>query len=466
MVAERAGAPRRGAPTASRTTQADWEGFELLPQLLEMRPLRFAYAGGLVASILTGYKLLSLRRGRLSQEEYQDRLSSYHTRSARQIYDGVVRLEGLMIKIGQTIGSRPDTFPEEYVRVLSRLQDQVPPRSWQSMRPHIERQLGRPIEDVFLEFNTEPVAAASLAQVYKARLKDGRQVAVKVVYPNIERLVDTDLKLLRAVIWLESRLLYSFPLEPAFQELAANIPLEVDMLHEACSMERIASLLADRPEIVIPSVVWEYTSDRVLTMEYIDGIKVTDLERGVREGLDIKKLSRLVVEVYVELMLKHGHFHADPHPGNLFALPSDRLAIVDFGLTKRLSPQFLTAFKKMIRCIFTHDDEGVVEAMEEAGFRLKQGGGDGFRATAEFFRSMTNPSTYRNRELMDAANEAWVKGLKPNPMMEMPGEIILPMRVFGLILGLGFTTGLEVDVARIVLQYATEPSTEEALATG
>jgi ubiquinone biosynthesis protein len=266
------------------------------------------------------------------------------------------------------------------------------------------------------------------------------------------------------VIWLESRLLYSFPLEPAFQELAANIPLEVDMVHEARSMEAIARLLAHRSEIVIPRVIWAHTSERVLTMEYIDGIKVTDLERGLREGLEIKKLSRLCVEAYVELMLKHGHFHADPHPGNLFALPGDRLAIVDFGLTKRLSPQFLTAFKKMIRCIFTHDDDGVVEAMEEAGFRLKEGGGEGFRATAQFFRSMTDPATYRHRELMDAANEAWVKGLKSNPMVEMPGEIILPMRVFGLILGLGFTTGLEVDVARIVLKYATEPSTEGAVA--
>jgi len=466
MVAERISAPQRSLSAAWRAAQAEWEGSELLPQLLEVRPLRFAYAGGLVASILAGYKLLSLRRGRLSPEECAERLSAYHTRSARQIYDAVLRLQGLMIKIGQTIGSRPDTFPEEYVRVLSKLQDQVPPRSWQSMRPHIERQLGAPIEEIFAEFDTRPVAAASLAQVYKARLKGGRQVAVKVVYPNIERLVDTDLKLLRAVIWLESRLLYSFPLEPAFQELAANIPLEVDMRHEARSMEAIASLLAHRPEIVIPGVIWEHTSDRVLTMEYIDGIKVTDLERGVSEGLDIKKLSRVCVEVYVELMLKHGHFHADPHPGNLFALPGDRLAIVDFGLTKRLSPRFLTAFKKMIRCIFTHDDEGVVEAMEEAGFRLKRDGGEGFRATAQFFRSMTDPATYRNRELMDAANEAWVKGLKPNPMVEMPGEIILPMRVFGLILGLGFTTGLEVDVARIVLRYATEPSTEAALAAG
>jgi len=466
MTAERVPLPQRSVSAVWRAAQAEWDGSELLPQLLEARPLRFAYAGGLVASILAGYKLLSLRRGRLSQEEYAEKLSAYHTRSAQQIYDAVLRLQGLMIKIGQTIGSRPDTFPEEYVRVLSRLQDQVPPRSWQSMRPHIEQQLRAPIEEIFAEFDTEPVAAASLAQVYKACLKDGRQVAVKVVYPNIERLVDTDLKLLRAVIWLESRLLYSFPLEPAFQELAANIPLEVDMVHEARSMEAIAALLAHRPEIVIPAVVWERTSDRVLTMEYVEGIKVTDLERGIKEGLDIKKLSRLVVEVYVELMLKHGHFHADPHPGNLFALPGDRLAIVDFGLTKRLSPRFLTAFKKMIRCIFTHDDEGVVEAMEEAGFRLKQGGGEGFRATAQFFRSMTDPATYRNRELMDAANEAWLRGLKPNPMVEMPGEIILPMRVFGLILGLGFTTGLEVDVARIVLRYATEPSTEAALAAG
>src|SRR5437867_13083574 len=111
-------------------------------------------------------------------------------------------------------------------------------------------------------------------------------------------------------------------------------------------------------------------------------------------------LSRLVAEGYVELMMEPGHFHAGPQPGSLFALPGDRLAIVDFGLTKRLSPGFLMAFKKMIRCIFTHDDEGVVAAMEEAGFRLKQGGGEGFRATAEFFRSMTDPATYRNRGLM------------------------------------------------------------------
>ncbi len=437
----------------------------VLPSLREMRLARFSYAGALIAGILTGYKLLSLRRGRMSEEEYRRQLSAHHTRSAKQIYHGVLRLQGLMIKIGQTLGSRPDTFPEEYVRVLSRLQDQVPPRSWRKMRPHIERQLGARIEDVFADFERKPVAAASLAQVYKARLKDGRLVAVKVVYPNIGRLVSTDLKVLRVIIWLESRF-FAFPLEPVFRELAENIPHEVDMLREARSMEAIASLIAYRPNIVIPGVVWEHTSERVLVMDYIDGVKVTDLERAAEAGIDKVKLSQLAVDVYIELMLRHGHFHADPHPGNLFALAGDRLAIVDFGLTKKFSPQFLAAFKAMIRCIFSGDDEGVVVAMKAAGFQLKQGGGEGFRATGAYFRAMVDPATYKNRELMDAASDAWLKALKPNPMVEMPGEIVLAMRVFGLILGLGYTTGLEVDVSSIVLHYAGAPSSVVTEAAG
>ncbi len=431
----------------------------------EMRLTRFGYAAAVIARVMAGYKLLARRRQRMTEEEYELALSEHHLRSAEQIYEGAVRLQGLMIKIGQTIGSRPDQFPPEYVRVLSRLQDQVPPRSWNVMRPHIERQLGARIEEVFAEFDRTPVAAASLAQVYKARLKDGQRVAVKVVYPNIGKLVKTDLWILRGLIWIESRF-YAFPLEPAFRELAENIPLEVDMIQEARNMEAIAALLSYRPEIVIPKVIWEHTTERVLTMEYIDGIKVTDLEEVARAGLDQKKLSRLTVEVYVEMMLRHGHVHADPHPGNLFVLPGDKLAIIDFGLTKKFTPEFHSAFKTMIAAMFRNDPQGVVRGMEAAGFRVKEGGGEVFLATAEYFRAMTDPNTYKDRKLMDAAAEAWLRALKPNPMVDMPGDIVLPMRVFSLILGLGFTTGLEVDVARIVLEYASEPAAEAASAGG
>ncbi len=418
---------------------------------------RFAYAGAVVARVLGGYRMLAWRRRNMSDEEYEQELRAHHERSAQQIYDGVVRLQGLMIKIGQTIGSRPDTFPHEYVSILSRLQDNVPPRSWRVMRPHIERELGHPIADVFAEFDPAPVAAASLAQVYKARLHDGRQVAVKVVYPNIERLVRTDLAILKALIWIESKF-YAFPLEPAFRELSENIPLEVDMLNEARNMEAIAELLSYRPEIVIPKVIWEHTSKRLLTMDFIEGIKVIELDRIERAGIDTQKMSRLTVDVYVEMMLRHGHMHADPHPGNLFVLPGDRLAILDFGLVKKLEPQFHQAFKTMIAAMFSGDNIGVIKGMEAAGFRLKDIGGEAFVATAAYFRAMTDPATYKDRKLMGAANDAWLKALKANPMIDMPGEIVLPMRIFSLILGLGFTTGLEVDVSEIVLKYACEPT--------
>jgi len=426
-----------------------------------MRPYRFVYAGSVSARILARYKWLSLRRSRMSDEEYAARLSAAHQRGARQVYNGVIHLKGLMIKIGQTIGSRADIFPEEYVRVLSRLQDQVPPRPFRIMRPHIERQLGARIEDIYAEFDPKPVAAASLAQVYKARLKDGRDVAVKVVYPDSDRLVKTDLWILRALIWLESRF-NSYPLEPVYNELAANVPLEVDMRHEAQAMEEIASKLSHRDDVVIPGVIWERTSKRVLTMEYIEGIKISETARITEAGLDGNRLFVLVAEVYLEQLLSLGHFHADPHPGNIFALPGNRIGLLDFGLTKQLTPDFKEAFKLTTRSMFNGDNEGFVEGMKLSGFKLKHDSNDSYVASAEFFRGMADPNTYKDKELVHALNDAWVDAFKKNPMVDMPGEMTLAMRVFFLLFGLGATVGSNIDlsqnvIAETALKYAGEP---------
>ncbi len=428
----------------------------MIPRFREIRLFRFAYAGAVVARILLGYKLLSLRKKGLPEDVYLQRLSAHHLRSARWIYSGVLRLQGLMIKIGQTLGSRSDFMPEEYVRVLSPLQDQVPPRPFRQMRPHIERELGARLKDVFAEFGAEPVAAASLAQVYRARLKDGRRVAVKVIYPDMERLVDTDLRILRALIWLETRF-YHFPMEPMYRELAANIPHEVDMIHEGQNMADIASQLSHRPEVVIPGLIREHTRKRVLTMEYIDGIKITDLRRVAEAGIDIDQLLQLVADVYCEQIMRHGHFQADPHPGNLFALPGNRLAILDFGLAKRFTPEFRVAFKAMARSIYSGDNDGLVEAMKAAGFMFKQEGADGFLALGEVLRASTDPSTYRNFELSNAVFDTWVRSMKQNPLVDMPGEDTLAMRVFGLLIALAFTAKVDVDFARTVLRYAEEP---------
>lgn len=434
----------------------------MIPGVRHNRLFRFTYAGATAARILAGYKLLALRRSRMSGAEYEERLRRHHLRSAERIYRGVLRLQGLMIKIGQTIGSRPDVFPEEYARVLSRLQDQVPPHPWKDIEPHIERQLGGPVESIFAEFNTQPVAAASLAQVYAARLKDGRRVAVKVVYPNIDRLVRTDLRILKTLIWLETRVQH-YPLDPVYRELSANVPLEVDMLHEAKAMEQIAATLERRDDVVIPGVIWEHTSKRVLTMDFIDGIKITDLPQLDAAGIDRNRMFEVVADVYLEQMMRHGHFQADPHPGNLFALPGNRLAILDFGLTKRFEPHFHEAFRLTTRSIFNGDNEGLVKGLKASGFKLKDDADEaGYLASGEFFRAMSDPNTYKDKELIQAVNDAWIETFKRNPMVEMPGEITLPMRVFGLLFGLGATVGQNIDVGqnlvpKIALMYSSDP---------
>jgi len=428
-----------------------------VPHLRDIGVVRLGYAGGMAARILLDYKALEMGQRRMSEDEYNRRLRRHHRQSARRIYRGTLRLQGLMIKIGQTLGSRPDLVPQEYVQILSRLQDSVPPRPFRRMRPHIEAQLGIPIEEAFAEFDTTPVAAASLAQVYRARLHDGRKVAVKVVYPNIKRLVRTDLWILKAILWLEARF-YSFPLEPVYRELAANIPKEVDMHHEAQNLEAIAAQLAHRPDVIIPSVVHEWTRHRLLTMEYIDGIKITDFEAIKAAGLDIHALLRTVGEVYMESMLRFGYFHADPHPGNLFALPGNKLALLDFGLVKQFTPGFHEAFVGLARAIYGDNPQDIVDGFKASGFVYKkEQDSEAALAMREAFRAFSSPETYRDRRLIDAVNDRLTAIEKKNPMVDMPGEIALAIRVMTLFLALAFTAGANVDFGELVLKYA-EPA--------
>lgn len=429
-------------------------------RLRELALFRFAYAAAVAVRVLGGYQLITLRhRLRLGVPDREAAVRRHHARSAGRVFDSVVRLQGLMIKIGQTIGSYPALFPPEYIRVLSALQDAVPPHAWTEMRPALEHALGQPLGRVFAEFDTEPVAAASLAQVYRARLKDGRVVAVKVLYPGIERLVRTDLRLLRLLLWLNGRYV-GYSLRPIYDELARNVPLEIDLVHEAQAMEQMTAQLRNEPRVVIPRVVREHTRRRVLVMEWIDGIKVTEVERLRAAGIDVQAVADLISDCYCRQMLVDGFFHADPHPGNLFALPGNRLAIVDFGLTKRLSPGFRLALAKVSRATYTGDAAGIVEGYRELGFAVRHGDGEEvFLATAETLRALTDPSMYAaGPEAMLALNRQWEQAVRKNPFIALPGDLTLVSRVLFLLTGVGVGMGAVPHVAEAVLRYTADTS--------
>ena len=426
-------------------------------RLLSVPAVRFAYVTALAIRVISGYKLIALRhRLGLGIRDRDAAIRAHHTRSAQRVLQGVFRLQGLLIKIGQTIGSNPTAIPLEYIAVLARLQDAVPPRPWEEMRPALERALGAPIEAVFTEFDRRPVAAASLAQAYRARLKDGRPVAVKVLYPGIERLVRSDLRVLKFVLWLDSQI-GGYPLEPVYEELAQNVPLEVYLVHEGRAMEAMAAQFRDDPTVVFPAVVWEHTSRRVLVMDWIEGIKITEVARIRDAGIDVQRISDLLLDCYARQMLVNGFFHADPHPGNLFALPGDRIAIIDFGLTKRLPPAFRLSLGKLLRAMITADLPLMVEAFAELGFAVKRGEDHAvFLATGEFFRRIADPRSYGTTpEAMIALNEQWARAVKANPFIAIPGDFTLVSRVFSLLTGVGTAMGSEPRVVEMVLRYTS-----------
>ena len=253
---------------------------------------------------------------------------------AREFRLGLERLGTTYIKLGQLLSSRPDLLPDVYIEELGKLVDEVPPVSFDDVRPVIEADVG---PDVFVEIDPEPLATASIAQIHRALLKDGRDVVVKVRRPGVERQVELDLELMRSTSALaenRSKTARLLQLSALADELETHLRGELDFVEEANNAEVIARHLEDFEEIVVPAVVRPYVTERVLVMERVDGEKVAaghGLERELAQ-----RLARSFFRAYVHQVTVHGIYHADPHRGNVLITPDGRLALLDFGLLGRL----------------------------------------------------------------------------------------------------------------------------------
>lgn len=410
----------------------------------------------LAAWVYLGYKAITVAEKRLKITDAAERRSRHHSKSAQRLYELAVTRQGLLIKFGQVVGSRPDLVPDEYVDVLSRLQDQVPARPFSVIKRRIERQLKRPLDDVFSEFSETPIAAASLAQVHRARLKDGREVAVKVQYPGIEDIVHNDLANIKFLLRILSKFERNLDFGPLIEEVSQNTPLELDFINEGHNAELIASNFADRDDVIVPRIVWEYSTRRVLVMEFLDGIKITDVAAMHREGIDTQAVSQLVTDVFCEQLYLHGMFHADPHPGNLFVRPGPKLVMLDFGMCRKLDDKFRLAYAKLVDAMFTGNPIELMQAFVELGVKAKKMGDPAmYLELSRSFTEVTRPGkAYADPDLVDEANQRLTKAIRANPIVEIPRELLLIGRVTGLLSGLGKHLDSEVDVQATILPYA------------
>ena len=279
--------------------------------------------------------VISLRWDKLTGKSAQN-----EKRRAIQLREILTELGPAYIKIGQALSTRPDLVAPTYLEELTQLQDQLPAFPNEIAYRFIEEELGLPPEQIYVELSPKPIAAASLGQVYKGRLKTGETVAVKVQRPDLWRRITLDIYIMRGLAKLVQNRVKRVRsnLVAITDELAARIFEEMNYLQEARNAEQFAEFYGHMSEIYVPSIYWQYTGRRVLTMEWITGTKLTNIKEVEAQGIDATHLVEVGVECSLRQLLEYGFFHADPHPGNLLAMPDGRLAYLDFGMMSNIKP--------------------------------------------------------------------------------------------------------------------------------
>lgn len=301
------------------------------------------------------------------------RLARVHQRNAQRLAGGFTGLGGIFIKMGQVLSVLGSFLPRPYTAALERLQDRVPPRPFSEIFERLTEALGEDTLAQFAEFEREPIAAASLAQVHRAVTRGGQRVAVKVLYPHIETLIRRDLAVLRAVLPVARRLVPMSKIERILDQLSAMIVRETDYAQERRNIERIRAIFAGRDDVIIPAVIDELTGASVLTMSFEEGIKITDFATLHEAAIDTDAVAKLLVECYFAMLLERRVFHADPHPGNFLVRPGPKLVILDFGAVEEVTEPLAEGMKTVVVGGLTRNADLVLAGLEKMGF-VAEGG--------------------------------------------------------------------------------------------
>ncbi|KAL5192450.1 Protein ACTIVITY OF BC1 COMPLEX KINASE 8, chloroplastic [Glycine soja] len=407
---------------------------------------------------------------------------------AKWLKENILRLGPTFIKIGQQFSTRVDILPQEYVDQLSELQDQVPPFPSETSVAIVEEELGAPLGDIFDQFDYEPIAAASLGQVHRATLK-GQEVVVKVQRPGLKDLFDIDLKNLRVIAE------YLQKIDPKsdgakrdwvaiYDECASVLYQEIDYTKEAANAELFASNFKNMDYVKVPTIYWDYTTPQILTMEYVPGIKINKIQALDQLGVDRKRLGRYAVESYLEQILSHGFFHADPHPGNIAVddVNGGRLIFYDFGMMGSISPNIREGLLETFYGVYEKDPDKVLQAMIQMGVLVPTGDMTAVRRTAQFFlNSFEERLAAQRREREEATTELGFKkplskeekikkkkqrlaaiagedllSIAADQPFRFPATFTFVVRAFSVLDGIGKGLDPRFDITEIAKPYALE----------
>jgi predicted unusual protein kinase regulating ubiquinone biosynthesis (AarF/ABC1/UbiB family) len=408
--------------------------------------------------ILISYRIAAIAKIFLSPDSHASSLGRLHKRNASLIREKAIEMKGVMIKVGQFLSSRIDFLPDEYIAELSQLQDQVPPHEYAGIRQRITDALGSPPEEIFASFDKEPIAAASLGQVHSARMKDGQRVAVKVQYPDIEKIIETDIRMFGLLIRIMRGRAGTINLRVLHEEFSKIVRAELDYLQEGKNAERFGENFKGDDRIVIPEVKWEYTTRKVLTLEFVGGIKITECDAVKSAGIDCRQVVNLLAETYSRMIFVHGFFHGDPHPGNIFVREGPTLVFVDFGMVQAIPNDVRRELRRFANAVVESDTAGILGAMERMGFIIE---GADYGLLTEVAQSLIDkyrdisPGDLKALTVEDISKEI-ENIIGVIRYIQIPNNFILLGRTVGILNGISFKLNPDVNIIEIGKPFIKE----------
>ena len=379
---------------------------------------------------------------------------------ADRLLTSLLTLGPTFIKLGQLLSTRPDVLPPEYIEVLSSLQDDVPPAPWEETKPVLEAEVG-PVDETFDEFDRDAISGASLGQVYRATY-EGESVAIKVRRPGVEALVEADL---RALKWLLPVLLRfigearRFSLENVAEEFDTTIRQEMDYERERRMLGEIRENFADNDRIRIPAAVDGLSGTRVLTMEYLGGVKINDVETLDERGIDRSELAESLQRIYLQMIIEDGVFHADPHPGNLSVMDDGAIIFYDFGMSGRVDAFFQEKIVDFYIAVANQDIDGILDAMVEMGTLSPTADREVMGNVMELAIADVRGEDleqYRVQQVIQQVEDT----IYEFPL-RLPRNFALIMRVATVVEGVCVTLDPEFDFISVATDYLTEQGYRE-----
>ena len=391
----------------------------------------------------------------------EEKLATRRYKQAVWIRESLLELGPTFIKAGQLFSTRADLFPSEYVTELSKLQDRVPAFSYEQVAAIIEEDLGKPIKQLFRKFDPIPLAAASLGQVHKAQLHSGEEVAIKVQRPGLQQLFTIDLGILKQI----ARYFQNHPRWGTgrdwlgiYEECSRILWEETDYLNEGRNADTFRRNFRDQDWVSVPRVYWRYTSPRVLTLEYLPGIKISHYEALEAAGLDRKLLARLGAKAYLHQLLNNGFFHADPHPGNIAVSPDGSLIFYDFGMMGQIKSNIREKLMDTLFGIAQKNGSIVVDSLIELGALTPTGDLTPVRRSVQYMLDNFMDKPFEEQSV-DAISEDLYEIAYGQPF-RFPATFTFVMRAFSTLEGVGKGLDPNFNFMEVAQPFAMQIMTE------